>query len=104
MNHLHYVYFNGTADEKQTVMEIRSAVKRDIVFFYEIEYPGIAGDCTVTADTWSLPGLTMHVTADAPAPTLQVMNENIVRVCYLSEALKPETKTMKFTLVPELKK
>lgn len=103
MNHLHYVYFDGVTEKTHTAMDIKSEVNRDIVFYYEIEYPDISDTAVITKDAWTLPGLTVSLSAEAPEPTLEKCG-NILRVRYLSQALKPETKKMHFEMDMELTK
>lgn len=116
MNHLHTVYFNAKADKTHLTMDVDYKVNRDVKMYFEIEYPDIAEHFDINDKTWTLPGLTVHMNADAPACFVEKdivlggrrssgeANKDIIRVCYLSEALKPETKKMSFDLNLELTK
>ncbi len=97
MNHLHTVYFNGAVEKTRAVMDVRVAVNRDIIVYFELEYPGLSDIAEITDDRWTLPGLTVRLQADAPKPTV-TRRGDILQVCYLSEARKPETKKLMFTM------
>ncbi len=116
MNHMHTVFFNAKADKTHLTMDVDYQVNRDVKLFFEIEYPGISESADIQENLWKLPGLTVQVAAQAPAYTVErniVMggrrsegkpNPDILRVCYLSEALKPETKQMHFDIDLKLDK
>lgn len=103
MIHLHTVLFNGVTEKTHSTMDVTFGVNRDVKLFYEIEYPGISQSAVIGPDKWELPGLTVHLRADAPVPTVERMGDRL-RVCYLSEALKAETKKMHFEIDLELSK
>ena len=100
MHHMHTVYFNGTVKKSHVDMDIRTDVNRDVLYFFEIECPGAAGS-GISPDLWRLPGLTLRLQADAPAPRVENVSKNVIRICFLAEAEKPETMRMHFSLNAE---
>ena len=101
MHHMHTVYFNGVSRKKHIDMDIHTDVNRDVKYFYEIECPGAASS-VITPDAWQLPGLTLHIAAKAPVPTVEIISDRVIRVCYLAEVEKPETMRMHFSMDAEL--
>ncbi len=110
MNHMHTVYFNAVADKNRITVDVDFSVNRDVLLFFEIEYPGISKSADISDTEWRLPGMSVSVNALAPACVVErnvVLNsflgdspkDNILRVCYLSEALIPETKKMHFDML-----
>lgn len=107
LNHLHTVYFNAKAEKNHLTMDVDFSVNRDVKLYFEIDYPGVCETAVITDNLWKLPGLTIEVKADAPHCFVETKctgshgsdPENVLKVCYLSEALKPETKKMHFDLL-----
>lgn len=100
MQHMHTVFFNGTAHKNHIDMDVQTCVNRDVKYFFEIECPH-AASAQIEADQWTLPGLTIHLRADAPAPVVEKRSDSVIRVCYLAEVEKPETMHMQFHLDAE---
>ena len=94
------MFFNGTAHKNHIDMDVQTCVNRDVKYFFEIECPH-AASAQIEADQWTLPGLTIHLRADAPAPMVEKRSDSVIRVCYLAEVEKPETMHMQFHLDAE---
>jgi len=105
MQHMHTVLFNGKADRNHLTMDVDFQVNRDVKLFYEIEYPGICDSAEITDTLWKLPGMILHMDAQAPAFQLEKSADgNTLKVCFYSRARQPETKQMHFDMVAELVK
>ena len=103
MQHMHTVLFNGKAERTHMTMDVDFQVNRDVKLYYEIEYPGICDSAEITDKLWQLPGLKVHMDAQAPEFFLEKSpNGNILKVCYMSKARVPETKQMHFDINVEL--
>ena len=102
MIHLHTVLFNGVLDHTRIHMQVDNLTGQDVDIFYEIACAGIPED-RILPDRWDLPGLTVHLSADAPAPVVRRMDHRTVRVVYPSRIASPDSLHLHFQLDPEQK-
>lgn len=103
MQHMHTVLFNGKAEKEHMTMDVDFQVNRDVKLFFEIEYPGICDEAVITDTLWTLPGMKLHMDAQAPQFFLEKSeNGNSLKVCYMSRARVPETKQMHFDMTAEI--
>lgn len=105
MNHLHTVLFNAVAEKNHITLDVERDVNRDIEVYFEIEYPEINHSAVIENTVWKLPGLEVRLQTSAPAPSLEKNcriwgspEEDVLRVCYLSEACKPENRHLHFDI------
>ncbi len=99
MQHMHTVLFDGRCDRERLTLDVDFRVNRDVKLYFEIEYPGVCESAAISADQWRLPGLNVALAAKATDFFLEKSGDgNILRVCYLSETRRPETKQMAFDL------
>lgn len=102
MIHLHTVLFNGVLDHTRIHMQVDNLTGQDVDIFYEIACAGIPED-RILPDRWDLPGLTVHLSADAPAPVVRRVDQRTVRVVYPSRIASPDSLHLHFQLDPEQK-
>ena len=102
MIHLHTVLFNGVLDHTRIHMQVDNLTGQDVDIFYEIACAGIPED-RILPDRWDLPGLTVHLSADAPAPVVRRVDHRTVRVVYPSRIASPDSLHLHFQLDPEQK-
>ena len=80
-SHLHTVFFDGEAEARRARMEARNACPRPVDVYFEIHCPGLAPEA-IGDGVWSLPGLTLRVEAEAPAPRVTATAPGTLRVAY----------------------
>lgn len=100
MNHLHTVYFDGKADRNHLTMDIQVDVRRDVDVFFEIEGENMT-NARIAENEWRLPGLAVHVCAQAPLPECRKINERVIRVVYPARIDDPSSLRMHFDLTVE---
>lgn len=102
MNHLHTVLFNGSLENTRIHMQVDNQTGQDVDIYFEIACEGIPED-RILPDRWDLPGLTVRLSADAPAPVVRRVDSRTVRVIYPSRIASPDSLHIHFELDPEQK-
>ena len=97
MIHLHTVLFDGALEETRINMRVDNRTGQDVDVFFEIACQGLSED-QLLPDKWELPGLTVRLAANAPAPLVRRMDSRIVRVVYPSRTISPDSLQMHFQL------
>jgi hypothetical protein len=99
MCHLHTVLFDGRLEDARIIMRIDNETGRDADIFYEITCRGIR-ESRLLPDRWDLPGLTVRLAAQAPAPAVRRVDPETVRVIYPSRTARPDSLRMHFRIEP----
>ena len=102
MIHLHTVLFDGALDDTRIRMRVDNQTGQDVDVFYEIACTGIS-ESQLFANRWDLPGLTVNLTVQAPAPTIRRLDSRTVQIIYPSRIACPDSLQMHFQLDPEQK-
>ena len=100
MSHLHTVLFDGMLEDTRTDIRIDNKTGQDVDIFFEIACSGIS-ESMLLPEQWKLPGLTVHLNANAPAPLIRRTDTRTVRIVYPSRVDCPDSLHMRFQLKPE---
>jgi hypothetical protein len=95
------VLFNGQADRNRLTMDVEARVTRDVDVFFEISCPGLDPE-QLRESCWTLPGLTVRLSARAPRPEIRRVDEHTLRVVYPARQEDPASLRMHFDLEAEL--
>ena len=101
MQHMRTVLFNGQADRNRLTMDVEARVTRDVDVFFEISCPGLDPE-QLRESCWTLPGLTIRLSARAPRPEIRRVDEHTLRVVYPARQEDPASLRMHFDLEAEL--